>query len=60
MIGKWPQLCILAMEGTKMVGAIVSKFVHEKQTRGKSGNIAILAVDEIYRRKRIGKILREM
>ncbi|XP_070577035.1 N-alpha-acetyltransferase 30-like [Ptychodera flava] len=55
-IHNWPDLCFLAMDKDKCVGAIVCKLdVHKKMA--KRGYIAMLAVDENYRRKHIGSSL---
>ncbi|XP_035681266.1 N-alpha-acetyltransferase 30-like [Branchiostoma floridae] len=55
-IHNWPKLCFLAMSGGKCVGAIVCKLdMHKKMVR--RGYIAMLAVDENYRRKAIGSTL---
>ncbi|XP_013789910.1 N-alpha-acetyltransferase 30-like isoform X2 [Limulus polyphemus] len=55
-IHNWPKLCFLAMDGKKCVGAIVCKLdVHKKLIR--RGYIAMLAVDENYRKRRIGSNL---
>ncbi|XP_002735216.1 N-alpha-acetyltransferase 30-like [Saccoglossus kowalevskii] len=55
-IHNWPDLCFLAMCGDICVGAIVCKLdVHKKMT--KRGYIAMLAVDENYRRRKIGSSL---
>ena len=52
-IHNWPQLCFLAVLKDKVVGAIVCKLdVHKKSVR--RGYIAMLAVDENYRNRRIG------
>ncbi len=55
-IHNWPKLCFLAMDldSGEMVGAIVCKLDVHKQVQ-KRGYIAMLAVDEGYRRKKIGK-----
>lgn len=53
-IHNWPKLCFLAMDGEEMVGAIVCKLDVHKQVN-KRGYIAMLAVDERYRRRKIGK-----
>ncbi|XP_050423129.1 N-alpha-acetyltransferase 30-like [Adelges cooleyi] len=54
-IHNWPKLCFLAIETDKCVGAIVCKLdVHRKVKRG---YIAMLAVDENYRKKHIGSNL---
>jgi peptide alpha-N-acetyltransferase len=55
-IHNWPKLCFLAMDGDTMVGAIVCKLDVHKQVI-KRGYIAMLAVDENYRRKKIGSSL---
>lgn len=48
--------CLQAMDGSECVGAIVCKLdVHRKVV--KRGYIAMLAVDEKYRKRKIGKIL---
>uniref|UniRef100_A0A1B6DB49 N-terminal methionine N(alpha)-acetyltransferase NatC n=1 Tax=Clastoptera arizonana TaxID=38151 RepID=A0A1B6DB49_9HEMI len=55
-IHNWPKLCFLAMDGTKCVGAIVCKLdMHRKVV--KRGYIAMLAVDEKYRKRKIGSNL---
>ncbi|XP_038075256.1 uncharacterized protein LOC119743019 [Patiria miniata] len=55
-IHNWPQLCFLAMHQDKCVGAIVCKLdVHKKMAR--RGYIAMLAVDEHYRKLQIGSSL---
>ncbi|GIY50690.1 n-alpha-acetyltransferase 30 [Caerostris darwini] len=55
-IHNWPKLCFLAHDGDRCVGAIVCKLdVHKKQNR--RGYIAMLAVDENYRKRRIGSNL---
>ena len=53
-IHNWPKLCFLAMDMERVVGAIVCKLDVHKQSN-KRGYIAMLAVDEKYRRKKIGK-----
>lgn len=53
-IHNWPQLCVLAMCEDVCVGAIVCKLeMHHFNTR--RGYIAMLAVNEQYRKKKIGK-----
>ncbi|CAL1283630.1 unnamed protein product [Larinioides sclopetarius] len=58
-IHNWPKLTYLsslskAQDGDRCVGAIVCKLdVHKKQSR--RGYIAMLAVDENYRKRRIGE-----
>ena len=53
-IHNWPQLCVLAKCEGACVGAIVCKLeMHHFKTR--RGYIAMLAVDEKYRKKKIGK-----
>lgn len=55
-IHNWPHLCFLAMDGHKSVGAIVCKLdLHKKMVR--RGYIAMLAVDENYRKMKIGSNL---
>lgn len=55
-IHNWPKLCFLAQDGNKCVGAIVCKLdVHKKHSR--RGYIAMLAVDEKYRKRKIGSNL---
>lgn len=55
-IHNWPQLCFLAMDGSICVGAIVCKLdMHRKVV--KRGYIAMLAVDEKYRKRKIGSNL---
>ncbi|XP_054154083.1 N-alpha-acetyltransferase 30-like [Oppia nitens] len=55
-IHNWPQLCFLAMDDSKCVGAIVCKLDMHKKMVGR-GYIAMLAVDENYRKRRIGSNL---
>lgn len=53
-IHNWPQLCVLAKSGGCCVGAIVCKLeMHHYNTR--RGYIAMLAVDEAFRKRKIGK-----
>jgi len=55
-IHNWPHLCFLAMDGETCVGAIVCKLdLHKKMVR--RGYIAMLAVDEKYRKRQIGSNL---
>ncbi|KAL8585230.1 hypothetical protein ACOMHN_013245 [Nucella lapillus] len=55
-IHNWPKLCLLAMHEDHCVGSIVCKLdMHKKMVR--RGYIAMLAVDEQYRRKKIGSTL---
>lgn len=55
-IHNWPKLCFLAMDGSTCVGAIVCKLdIHRKVV--KRGYIAMLAVDENYRKRKIGSNL---
>lgn len=55
-IHNWPKLCFLALYGDECVGAIVCKLdVHKKHSR--RGYIAMLAVDEKYRKRKIGSNL---
>ncbi|XP_067011668.1 N-alpha-acetyltransferase 30 [Anabrus simplex] len=55
-IHNWPKLCFLAMHENECVGAIVCKLdVHRKVV--KRGYIAMLAVDEKYRKRKIGSNL---
>ncbi|XP_026481808.1 N-alpha-acetyltransferase 30 [Ctenocephalides felis] len=55
-IHNWPKLCFLAMHNDLCVGAIVCKLdYHRKLT--KRGYIAMLAVDEKYRKQKIGSKL---
>lgn len=52
----WPDLCLFAMDGDRYVGVIVSKL--EMTLAGvPQGYIAMLAVDEAYRKRGIGKAL---
>lgn len=55
-IHNWPNLCFLAMDGDKCVGAIVCKLdMHKNMVR--RGYIAMLAVEKEYRRQKIGSNL---
>ncbi|KAL7648489.1 UNVERIFIED_CONTAM: hypothetical protein RMT77_000395 [Armadillidium vulgare] len=55
-IHNWPKLCFLAMINGEVIGAIVCKLdLHKKVTV--RGYIAMLAVDERYRKRRIGSNL---
>ncbi|XP_046384221.1 N-alpha-acetyltransferase 30A-like [Ischnura elegans] len=55
-IHNWPKLCFLAINGNECVGAIVCKLdVHRRVVR--RGYIAMLAVDEKYRKRKIGSNL---
>lgn len=55
-IHNWPKLCFLAMDEDRVIGAIVCKLDVHKQN-SKRGYIAMLAVDENYRRRKIGSNL---
>ncbi|CAG2101029.1 unnamed protein product [Medioppia subpectinata] len=55
-IHNWPHLCFLAMYESRCVGAIVCKLDVHKKMVGR-GYIAMLAVDEKYRKRRIGSNL---
>ncbi|XP_057653740.1 N-alpha-acetyltransferase 30A-like [Diorhabda carinulata] len=58
-IHNWPKLCFLAMCEDECVGAIVCKLdLHRKVIR--RGYIAMLAVDQKYRKLRIGSNLVQM
>ncbi|KAL1509345.1 hypothetical protein ABEB36_004100 [Hypothenemus hampei] len=58
-IHNWPKLCFLAMCDGHCVGAIVCKLdLHRKVVR--RGYIAMLAVDQNYRKLRIGSTLVQM
>ena len=53
-IHNWPHLCVLAMAGDLVVGAIVCKEeIHHYNTR--RGYIAMLAVADAFRKKKIGQ-----
>lgn len=55
-IHNWPKLCFLARHEGKCIGAIVCKLdLHHSVT--KRGYIAMLAVDEKYRKRKIGSRL---
>lgn len=55
-IHNWPKLCFLAMHNNRCIGAIVCKLdLHRKKV--KRGYIAMLAVDEKYRKRKIGSHL---
>jgi hypothetical protein len=48
----WPELCFMAMDGSKLVGVIICKAeAHRKAFRG---YIGMLAVDNSYRNRKIG------
>ncbi len=51
-IHNWPKLCVLAKSGGFCVGAIVCKL--EMHHYSRRGYIAMLAVDEKYRKRKIG------
>ncbi|OTF77541.1 Acyltransferase-like protein [Euroglyphus maynei] len=55
-IHNWPQLCFLAMDQNVCVGAIVCKLDYKKR-KILRGYIAMLAVDERYRKRKIGSNL---
>ncbi|KAJ2951830.1 hypothetical protein O0L34_g13993 [Tuta absoluta] len=55
-IHNWPKLCFLATHEGKCIGAIVCKLDMHRQVV-KRGYIAMLAVDEKYRKKKIGSRL---
>uniref|UniRef100_T1IML4 N-terminal methionine N(alpha)-acetyltransferase NatC n=1 Tax=Strigamia maritima TaxID=126957 RepID=T1IML4_STRMM len=55
-IHNWPKLCFLAMDSERCVGAVVCKLdLHKRLVR--RGYIAMLAVDENYRKRKIGSNL---
>ncbi|VVC29872.1 Acyl-CoA N-acyltransferase,GNAT domain [Cinara cedri] len=54
-IHNWPKLCFLAVDVDKSVGAIVCKLDGHRKVR--RGYIAMLAVDENYRKQHIGSNL---
>lgn len=55
-IHNWPKLCFLASHKGKCIGAIVCKLDMHRQVV-KRGYIAMLAVDEKYRKRKIGSRL---
>jgi len=55
-IHNWPNLCFLAMSGNECVGAIVCKLDYHKKI-SKRGYIAMLAVDQNFRKRMIGSTL---
>ncbi len=54
-IHNWPQLCILAKSEGVCVGAVVCKL--EMHGYNRRGYIAMLAVDENHRKKKIGQFI---
>ncbi|XP_077286931.1 uncharacterized protein LOC143911774 [Arctopsyche grandis] len=54
-IHNWPKLCFLAMHRDKCIGAIVCKLDLHRTV--KRGYIAMLAVDQKYRKRKIGSKL---
>lgn len=55
-IHNWPKLCFLAVHNGECVGAVVCKLdIHRKVVR--RGYIAMLAVDQKYRKRKIGSNL---
>lgn len=54
-IHNWPKLCFLAVHDAKCIGAIVCKLDLHRTV--KRGYIAMLAVDEKYRKRKIGSKL---
>lgn len=55
-IHNWPKLCFLAMDGEHCVGAIVCKLDIHRQVI-KRGYIAMLAVEQAYRKLKVGTTL---
>lgn len=55
-IHNWPKLCFLAMDGDHCVGAIVCKLDIHRQIV-KRGYIAMLAVEQAYRKLKVGTTL---
>lgn len=55
-IHNWPKLCFLAMHGDHCVGAIVCKLDIHRQVV-KRGYIAMLAVEQSYRKLKVGTTL---
>lgn len=60
-INNWPNLCFLARHAGRIVGAIVCKLdshdSHTKRAVTTRGYIAMLAVDQRFRKRRIGSCL---
>ncbi|XP_043209647.1 N-alpha-acetyltransferase 30-like isoform X1 [Amphibalanus amphitrite] len=60
-INNWPNLCFLARHAGRIVGAIVCKLdshdSHTKRAVTSRGYIAMLAVDQQFRKRRIGEWL---
>ncbi|KAF0295549.1 N-alpha-acetyltransferase 30 [Amphibalanus amphitrite] len=60
-INNWPNLCFLARHAGRIVGAIVCKLdshdSHTKRAVTSRGYIAMLAVDQQFRKRRIGSCL---
>eukprot|EP00128_Syssomonas_multiformis_P000775 Colp12_sorted_trinity150504_noHs@11397 len=54
-IHNWPELCFLAMDGEKLIGAIVCKLDHHRHSL--RGYIAMLAVEKEYRKRKLGSEL---
>ncbi|KAA0202249.1 hypothetical protein HAZT_HAZT007915 [Hyalella azteca] len=55
-IHNWPHLCFLALVNKEIIGAVVCKLdMHKKGTV--RGYIAMLAVDQRYRKRKIGSNL---
>eukprot|EP00455_Lapot_gusevi_P020747 TRINITY_DN21945_c0_g1_i1.p1 TRINITY_DN21945_c0_g1~~TRINITY_DN21945_c0_g1_i1.p1 ORF type:complete len:206 (-),score=33.43 TRINITY_DN21945_c0_g1_i1:32-580(-) len=56
-LNNWPELCFLAMAGEQCVGTIVCKLEHHNPSQRKRGYIAMLAVDQNFRYRKIGSTL---
>lgn len=53
----WPQLCFVAHDGDRLVGAIVNKAELRAKTQRMRGYVAMLAVEKAYRRSGLGRRL---
>ena len=58
-INNWPELCIMASCGDRLIGAVVCQLeqIHIDSLLTGKGYIAMLAVDQEFRKKRIGSTL---
>jgi len=53
----WPELCFVAYDGARLVGAIVNKAELRPRTGRRRGYVAMLAVEKAYRRHGLGRRL---
>jgi peptide alpha-N-acetyltransferase len=53
----WPDLCIYAKYGDKIIGVIIGKLELNLKNKRNRGYIAMIVVEKEYRKLKIGKLL---